>query len=197
MPNALKTAVLLGVLAGHALLLYLLITMKPAKWVASANAAISGKPPEQVTVLEFITRPRKASINKAPESAPKNRAAASNGMQVEFSAKGPSAAVNETNVSTPDADVAPLILSLPEPDYDFSPPPRDLLAKQRNPLETQKTRFSNAWKPDGNAVDSLKWKSKTVNAVLGLFGGNMKICTDEDRRNLNPACVPDNYRPEQ
>jgi hypothetical protein len=197
MPNALKTAVLLGVMAGHTLLLYLLINMKPAKWVAAANSAVSGTPPESVTVLEFITRPRKANINKAPEPAPKNRTAASNGMQVEFRAKDPSASVSETNASTPDTDIAPLILSLPEPDYDFSPPPRDLLAKPRNPLETQKTRFSKAWKPDGNVVDSLKWKSKTVNAVLGLFGGNRKICTEEDQRNLNPECVPDNYRPEQ
>lgn len=197
MPNALKTAVLLGVLAGHALLLYLLIHMKPAKWVAAANSAVSGKAPESVTVLEFITRPRRASINKTPEPAPKNRAAEPNGMQAEFRAKGPSAAVEQTNASAPDAGVAPLILSLPEPDYDFSPPPRDLLAKPRNPLETEKTRFSKAWKPDGNAVESLKWKSKTVNAVLGLFGGNMKICTEEDQHNRNPACVPDNYRPEQ
>lgn len=197
MPNALKTAVLLGVLAGHALLLYLLINMKPAKWVAAANAAVSGRMPEQVTVLEFITRPRKANINKAPEPAPKNRAAAANGMQVEFRAKGPTASVDETNASNPDAGGAPLILSPPEPDYDFSPPPRDLLAKPRNPLETEQTRFSKAWKPDGNVVDSLKWKSKTINAVLGLFGGNMKICTEEDERNRNPACVPDNYRPEQ
>ena len=37
MPNALKTAVLLGVLAGHALLLYLLINMKPAKWQCPEN----------------------------------------------------------------------------------------------------------------------------------------------------------------
>ena len=110
-------------------------------------------------------------------------------MQVEFRAKGPTASVDETNASNPDAGVAPLILSPPEPDYDFSPPPRDLLAKPRNPLETEQTRFSKAWKPDGNVVDSLKWKSKTVNAVLGLFGGNMKSAPKKtNATGIRPAC---------
>ena len=196
MSNAYKIVVLLFILTLHALLLYFLVHMKPAKWVATAYNSLPKTTPETITVLEFITRPRRAIINKASEPAPKNVAAVPNGMQAEFRDKGPSASVAQINASAPDAGIAPLNLSLPEAKLDFSPKPRGLLEKPRNPIEYKTTRFNDSWKPQGSAMDSLKWKSKTVNTVLGLFGGNMKICTDEDKKNSAKGCVPDGYRPE-
>jgi hypothetical protein len=196
MSNSYKIVVLLFILTLHTLLLYFLVHMKPAKWVAAAYNSLPKTTPETITVLELITRPRRAINNKAPESAQKNMALATSGMQAEFRDKEPSASVDQTNASAPDAGVAPLNLSLPDIKLDFSPKPRGLLEKPRNPIEYKTTRFNDSWKPQGSAMDSLKWKSKTVNTVLGLFGGNRKLCTDEDKKNSIAGCVPDGYRPE-
>jgi hypothetical protein len=188
--SLLKTNALLVVVLGHFGLLYLLYHLHPSKYVLAHTTERS--PPEQVTQITFIMRPKKIkAIITEPIITPKRRQ--ENNLQIEYVEKN---STNSNKNKTVNTEPEPLNLSLPEAVIDFNPQQRDILERQRNTVEYQSTRFNNSYKPSGNAVDSLKWKSKTVNLITGLFGGNMKMCTDEDRKNRLPRCVPDAYREE-
>lgn len=188
--SLLKSSVMLIVLSFHIGLLYLLYYFQPSNREVSYKATELQQ--EQITQITFITRPKKIST---PQSEAKiiSHKIPDKVLQVEFVEKNTQSA--DTSALTIN-EQAPLNLSLPEAKLDFSPKPRGLLEKPRNPIEYQTTRFNDSWKPQGSAMDSLKWKSKTVNTVLGLFGGNRKLCTDEDKKNSIAGCVPDGYRPE-
>ncbi len=195
--SILKSSVMICIVFAHTALLYLLYFYSPSKYTPARYVRLSNT--EQITRITFITRPKpkpqpsQIPIMQAvqtPETAP---AKSEIGLQVEFKEIVGNEIQSNTNSSE---NSPPLNLSLPEATLDFSPKPRDLMERARNPIEYQTTRFNNQWKPSGNAVDSLKWKSKTVNTLLGLFGGNIKMCTDEDRKNRLPECVPDAYKPE-
>lgn len=186
----LKINALLIIILIHFGLLYLLYHLHPN--TATTTYLSLQKQQEQITQIIFITRLKKSN---APSSASKTVAKQQRVeiMQIEI-------IQNEPKKSSPDASLeiepAPLILSLPEPKIDYGPIARDILAQPRNTVEYQSTRFNNQFKPSGNAIDSLKWKSKTFNFITGILGGNQKICTDEDRRNRLAECVPDAYKPE-
>ncbi len=193
----LKSSLMICIVFAHMALMYLLYFYTPSKYNPSSYLHLST--PEQITRITFITRPKPKTqqiqnpslhVVRTPETALAN---AVNGLQVEFKTRMTNEIQPNTNTNK---NLEPLNLSLPESKLDFSPKARDLMERPRNPVEYQATRFNNQWKPSGNAVDSLKWKSKTVNTVLGLFGGNKKICTDEDKKNSTAECVPDGYRPE-
>lgn len=195
--SILKSSVMIGIVFAHMALLYLLYFYSPSKYTPASYVRLSH--PEQITRITFITRakPKPQQIQnpilqivQTPETA---QAKAAIGLHVEFKERTANEIQTNTNSNE---NTEPLNLSLPEATLDFSPKPRDLMERPRNPIEYQATRFNNQWKPSGNAVDSLKWKSKTVNTLLGLFGGNIKMCTDEDRKNRLPECVPDAYKPE-
>ena len=187
----LKINALLIIILIHFGLLYLLYHLHPN--TATTTYLSLQKQQEQITQIIFITRLKKSN---APSSASKTVAKQQRVeiMQIEI-------IQNEPKKSSPDASLAiepaPLILSLPEPKIDYGPIARDILAQPRNTVEYQSTRFNNQFKPSGNAIDSLKWKSKTFNFITGILGGNQKICTDEDRRNRLAECVPDAYKPEE
>lgn len=188
---------MLCIIAMHCILLYMLYTLRPHK-VDNAHFIFPAQN-EQITRITFITRPAKKligsknlKITSASTSHEINQRS-QNTLQADFITRNPKKLETDSTRIVP-ADN--LILSLPEAKLDFSPKPRGLLEKPRNPIEYQTTRFNDSWKPSGTAIDSLKWNSKTVNAVLGLFGGNKKLCTDEDRKNSIAECVPEGYRPE-
>ena len=186
----LKINALLIIILIHFGLLYLLYHLHPN--TATTTYLSLQNQQEQITQIIFITHLKKSN---APSSASKTVAQQQRVeiMQIEI-------IQNEPKKSSPDASLAiepaPLILSLPEPKIDYGPIARDILAQPRNTVEYQSTRFNNQFKPSGNAIDSLKWKSKTFNFITGILGGNQKICTDEDRRNRLAECVPDAYKPE-
>lgn len=197
MPNMLKIGIMLCLLSLHFGLIYLLYTYKPSKLSTYARAKPELAESDSVMVIQFITRPSARKTIKTGGTAEIRQNNASAQASLNNITKA-----DATDDATPSAsfDELPdtqLILSPPEPRYDFTPPPRDLTARPKNPLEPQTTRFSKSWKPDGNAIDSLKWNSNAINAIFGLFGGNAKICTDEDRRQRNPECVPDGFQPEK
>ncbi len=188
---------MLGIIAIHCILLYTLYTLRPDK-VDNAHFIFPAQN-EQITRITFITRPAKKLIGS---KNPKNTSASApleinqhsqKRLQADFIARNPKKPETESARIVPSDS---LILSLPEAKLDFSPKARDLMERPRNTVEYKATRFNSHWKPSGNVVDSLKWKSKTVNTVLGLFGGNRKLCTDEDKKNSIAGCVPNGYRPE-
>lgn len=195
--SILKSSVMICIVFAHMALLYALYFYSPSKYTPASYVRLS--PPEQITRITFITRPKPKpqpiqnpilQTVQTPETA---QAKSAIGLQVEFK----ETAVNEIQTNTnSNENIEPLNLSLPETTLDFSQKPRDLMERSRNPIEYQATRFNNQWKPSGNAVDSLKWKSKTFNFITGILGGNQKMCTDEDRKNRLPECVPDGYKSE-
>ena len=188
--SILKINAMLVIILAHCGLLYLLYHLHPN---TPTNTYLSKqKQLEQITQITFITRLKK---NTPPSTVPKviTKQERVENMQVEIVEKK---SKNSSSDEFMAIEQAPLILSLPELTLDFSPTPRNILDRPRNTVEYQSTRFNNAYKPSGNAVDSLKWKSKTFNFITGILGGNQKICTDEDRKNRLPECVPDAYKPE-
>lgn len=187
--SLLKMNTLLVVVIVHIGLLYLLYHLHPKGHVATYIT--KQLPPEQVTQITFITRPKKIkAIITEPIITPKRTQ--ENNLQIEYVEKNS----NTNKDKTVNTEPEPLNLNLPEAVIDFSPQQRNLLERQSNTVEYQSTRFSNQFKPSGNVVDQLKWKSKTFNFITGILGGNQKICSDEDRKNRLPECVPDAYQPE-
>ena len=188
--SILKINAMLVITLVHFGLLYLLYHLHP---ISPTNTYLSKqKQLEQITQISFITRPKKSTpLNTVPKAITKQERVEN--MQIDMVEKK---SKNSNSAESLAIESAPLNLSLPEPRIDFSPKPRNIFERPRNTVEYQSTRFNNAYKPSGNAVDSLKWKSKTFNFITGILGGNQKICTDEDRRNRLPECVPDAYKPE-
>lgn len=192
-----KISLMLCIICAHLGLLYLLYFYSPSKYSAVRYSREHTR--EQITQITFITRsPRKPLQTQNPiqptvKTHQKDALEQSNGLQAEFIESKPQASLANGNANNTQK---PLNLNLPDIAYDFSPKERDLLERPRNPIDYQTTQFNGSWKPSGNAVDSLKWKSKTFNFITGILGGNQRICTDEDRKNRLPDCVPDDYKPE-
>ena len=187
--SLLKINALLIIIFIHCGLLYLLYQLHPS---SPTNYLVVRKQQEQITQITFITRLIK---NTPPSIAPKIVAKQKpvENMQIEIIEKKSNHSPSKKSLAI---EPAQLILSFPEPTIDFSPAPRNILDRPRNTVEYQSTRFNNVYKPSGNAIDSLKWKSKTFNFITGMLGGNQKVCTDEDRSNRLAECVPDAYKPE-
>jgi hypothetical protein len=188
--SILKTSSMLIVLLIHCGLLYLLYHFQPSNQITAYKAAQLEQ--EQITQITFITRAKKIVLPRTESNVVTNKPL-DNKLQIEFIERNTNTTKkNSISIIEP----TPLDLSLPEAKLDFSAKPLDILARPRNTVEYQSTRFNDRFKPSGNAIDSLKWKSKTFNFITGILGGNQKICTDEDRKNRLPECVPDAYKPE-
>lgn len=192
-----KSTLLLCIVCAHFALLYLLYFYSPSQYTPASYVREQAQ--QQITQITFISREKaKPLVIQKPfigSTAPNRLDTKNNsvGMQAQFKeSTAQHSQINESN----DTDLKPLNLNLPELAIDFSPKDRDLLERPRNPIDYQTTQFNGSWKPSGNAVDSLKWKSKTFNFITGILGGNQRICTDEDRKNRLPECVPDAYQPE-
>lgn len=181
---------MLIVLLAHGGLLYLLYHFHPSNQIISYK--VSQLQQEQITQITFITRAKKIMLPK-PESKVITKKPLDNKLHIAFIEKKTTVGTTHKNSTI---ELAPLNLSLPEATLDFSPKPPDIMGRPRNTVEFQTTRFNNQYKPSGNAIDSLKWQSKTFNFITGILGGNQKICSDEDRKNRLPECVPDAYKPE-
>lgn len=192
-----QSSIMFCIVCAHLSLLYLLYFYSPSKYTAVSYSREQTR--EQITQITFITRtPPKPhqtqnKIQPTVKTQQKDALEQRAGLQAEFIESKPQASLANDNANN---NQKPLNLNLPDIAYDFSPKERDLLERPRNPIDSQTTQFNGSWKPSGNAVDSLKWKSKTFNFITGILGGNQRICTDEDRKNRLPDCVPDDYKPE-
>jgi hypothetical protein len=62
-------------------------------------------------------------------------------------------------------------------------------------LATDTTQFDAAWAPDGDFADDLAWRSPTAALVMAVLGRRIP-CTDDERRQRLPRCVPQNARNE-
>ena len=195
LPNIslLKSSAMICIAFVHMALLNMLYHFHPSNRVIAYSSMPLAQ--EQVTQISFITRskPKPQQIQKAARTPETTLANAAIGLQVEFKERQASEVQTNTNTNK---NLEPLNLSLPEVAIDFSPKPPDLLERAKNPIDYQATRFNGSWKPSGNAVDALKWKSKTFNFITGILGGNQRLCTDDDRKNRLPDCVPEDYQPE-
>lgn len=175
----------LVVLVFHLAALAWLLNFVPEQRVTGTRLA--GDEEEAIQIV-FVVRPAPAVVPAEPALArPSRRDGALQAVTVV--ARPDSAATVPEPADTPTKHPR-LDLSLPLAQREVVIPSRDVLA-DRGAIRYEATRFAGSWKPEGNALTELAWKSKVADVVLSAFGGPPRRCTEVEKRLLKPYCLPD------
>ena len=182
-----KLCTLLLVAAAHAWLGWTLAAYRPDGKIAPTLRPATLD--EVVTVLSFPT-PR-AEPERSRRSARPGRPQRRKPAEARSASTGATLAAGPA--IGPEVD-AVLDLSLPPPPVganDFSQ--RDPFAR-RAALESQATRFDQAWISKGDLTQVVARRSVVAGVLLGAMGALRRPCTEQQRREYDPRCVTDQYQ---
>lgn len=182
-----KLCTLLLVAAAHAWLGWTLAAYRPDGEIAPTLRPATLD--EVVTVLSFPA-PR-AEPERSRRSARPGRPHRRKATEARSAPTGATLAAGPTIGPAVDAV---LDLSLPPPTVganDFRQ--RDPFAR-RAALDSQATRFDQAWISKGNLTQVVARRSVVAGVLLGAMGALRQPCTEQQRREYDPRCVTDQYQ---